>query len=213
MLPDPKKVARVLNRTLFKSKEERREEDERIRDVQVRVARTQIRRHIQKQKEMEGRLKALAKRALSLGEENRFKQVGRQLLWTEKDVLRWEKYLLTLEILQARRDQARASIELLSAVKVMSESLNLIAEPQKVGELQLEIEQGLAKASSLEDRMAVMMEMMDETLSSDLMVDDESLSGLEDRLGSELAGEEAAAFDREIEEGLRKIRDELQGSS
>ena len=34
MLPDPKKVARFINRTLFKSVEERHEEDERDRKIE-----------------------------------------------------------------------------------------------------------------------------------------------------------------------------------
>ena len=210
MLPDPKKVAKVIKR-LSKTKEERMEEDEREREVQIRVAKTRIKRYISKQKEMASKLKILAKRALALGEEGRFRQVGRQLLWTEKDIVRWDKYLLTLEIMQARRDQASASTDLLKAVKVMNESLNLVSEPQKMDELQMEIEQGLAKASSLEDRMEMMMEMMDETLSADMMVGDGSLLSLEERLGNELAGEEAAAFDREIEAGLNRIRSELEG--
>ena len=213
MLPDPKKVARFINRNLFKSAEERREEDERDRDVKVRIAKTRIRRHIQKQNEMAARLKALAKRALALGEEARFRQVGRQLIWTENDILRWEKYMLTLEILEAHRDQARASGELLQAVKVMSESLNLVAEPHKLGELQDEIEQGLARAATMEERMAVMMDMMDASLSADMLADEGSLAGLEERLSAELASQEEAAFDREIEEGLQKIREQLQDKS
>jgi len=38
MLPDPKKVARLLKRTVFQSKAERQRETEIKRDVQIRSA-------------------------------------------------------------------------------------------------------------------------------------------------------------------------------
>ena len=60
MLPEPKKVAKFLKRTLFTSADERREQDERERVVQVRVAKSRIRRHINNQKQMVSRLKGLA---------------------------------------------------------------------------------------------------------------------------------------------------------
>jgi hypothetical protein len=58
--------------------------------------------------------------------------------------------------------------------------------------------------------MEIMMEMMDSTLSADLQVDESALEKMEAGLVEEVAGQEAAAFDREIEDGLRKIRAELE---
>ena len=81
------------------------------------MGKTRLQRHLNKQKKMASRLKALAKRALSINDEARFNQVGRQLLWTRQDIRRWEQYLLSLEILEARRDQVRASSDLIEAIK------------------------------------------------------------------------------------------------
>jgi hypothetical protein len=210
MLPDPKKVAGFLKKTFFQSAEERRQEEELNREVKVRLGKAHLRRHLAHQKDMLNRLTALAKRALTLNDEPRFRQVGRQLLWTKKDIQRWEQYLLTLEVLEARRDQAKASVELVQSVKAMSESLADLSSPQQIGDLQRQLEEGLARASGLEERMEVMMEVMDSALSADMPVDEESLSVLETGLIDEITSQEAAAFDREIEDGLQKIRSELE---
>ena len=209
MLPEPKKVARLIKKA-FRSAEERRKEAEFDRDVQVRMGKTRLKRHIAKQKQMSLQLRRLAKRALEINDQARFRQAGRQLLWTQRDLGRWEKYLLSLELLEARRDQVKASVELIQSIKAMSESLNELAEPQRIGELQRELEEGLARASNLEERMAVMLDVMDETLSADMLTEEEGLLGLETALSDEVAGEEAGAFDRQIEEGLRQIRKELE---
>lgn len=82
MLPTPKKVADTIRKTLFQSADERRQEAEASRDVQVRMGITRVRRHIVHQKEMEHRLTAFAKEALRINDEVRFRQVGKQLLWT-----------------------------------------------------------------------------------------------------------------------------------
>jgi hypothetical protein len=210
MLPNPKKVAKAINKALFQSEDEKRAEREIDRDVQLRTGKARIRRHINHQNEMVGQLTALAKRALALNDEPRFRQVGRQLLWTKQDIQRWEKYLLSLEILQARRDQVKASVDLIQSVKSMSESLIDLAGPQNVAELQQDLEQGLARAASLEERLDVMMDMMDETLSGDLRVDEDALSNLETNLSEQVAAQETAKYDREIEDGLRQIRQELE---
>ncbi|MBC8331523.1 MAG: hypothetical protein H8E28_06040 [Anaerolineae bacterium] len=209
MLPEPDKLARTVKK-LFRTAEEKRQEAELNRDVQVRMGRARLQRHIQNQKKMALKLRALAKRALALNDEARFRQIGRQLLWTQQDLQRWEQYLLSLELLQARRDQSRASLELLNAIKAMSESMNAMAGSQNVGELQRELEQGLARAANLDERMALMMEMMDSTLAADTQVDESALDGLQANLTEEVVSEETSAFDRNIEEGLQRIRKQLE---
>lgn len=209
MLPDPKDVAKTINR-IFRNREERQQDVEFNRDVQVRMGKTRLKRHLANQKNMVIRLKALAKRALSLNNETKFRQVGRQLLWTQQDIQRWEQYLLSLEVLEARRDQARASVDLIKSVKAMSDSLSDLAAPGQMSELQRDLEEGLARASSLEERMAVMMDVMDSTLTADMVVDESALTDLEDGLTDEIAQQEAAMFDEEIEASLSKIRDELE---
>lgn len=209
MLPEPEKMARAVKK-LFRTAEEKRQEAELNRDVQVRMGRARLQRHIQNQKKMALKLRSLAKRALALNDEARFRQIGRQLIWTQQDMQRWEQYLLSLELLQARRDQSRASVELLNAIKAMSESMSAMAGPQNVAELQRELEQGLARAGNLDERMAMMMEMMDATLAADVQVDEGALEGLQTHLTNEVVRAETSSFDQEIEAGLRRIRKQLE---
>ncbi len=208
MLPDPKSVAKGI-KWLFRSKDEKQRAVEAERDVQVRQGKARIQAHISKQRNMIPKLRLLAKKSLAMGDEGRFRQVGRQLLWTEGDITRWNKYLLTMEIMEARRDQVKASVDLIHTVKVMSESMTMLTEPQQTAELQRQMEHSLASAESMDERINIMMEMMDSTLAQGMPSDEESLEKLRDSLGEEIVTQESAQFDKEIEAGLDKIRKEL----
>jgi membrane-associated HD superfamily phosphohydrolase len=210
MLPTPKKVADTIKKTIFQSPEERRQEAELNRDVQIRMGKARVRRHIAHQKDMLRRLTAFAKQALKINDEARFRQVGRQLLWTQQDVTRWEKYLLSLELLEARRDQVKSSVDILQAIKAMGESLAELTSPEQVTSLQMELEKSLARATSIDERMEIMMEAMDTTLGANIVVDESALENLQENLSERLASEEAAEFDSQIEAGLREIRRELE---
>ena len=210
MLPTPKKVADTIKKKLFQSANEKLQEAEVNRDVQIRMGETRVRRHIAHQKEMVHRLTGIARQALKINDEARFRQVGKQLLWTQQDVNRWEKYLLSLELLEARRDQVKSSVEILKAVKAMGESLAGLTSPEQVTSLQVEMEKALARATSLDERMEIMMEAMDTTLGADVQVDEGALEKLQESLSERVSGEEAAEFDSQIETGLREIRRQLE---
>ncbi len=197
-------------RRTWMSAEERLEEDEINRDVRVKMGKNRLRKHINNQHQMEKKLTELARRAIELEDDGRFRQLGRQLLFTRQDVIRWERYLLTLEMVEARREQAKSSVELLRTVQAMSESMMDLANPQQAAEMQRQLQVGLARAESLDERMSIMMDMMDSTLEEGTPEEEQSLSELEKSLTEQITQQESAAFDREIEEGLRKIRDELK---
>lgn len=209
MLPDPKKVARKID-GLFKSKEEKIADRELERDAQLNMSKARIKKHISNQREMVRKLTVLAKRALSLNDEARFRQVGKQLIWAKNDINRWEKYLLSLEMFEARREQARASAEMLQAIKTVSESLADVIPAEDSLEMQKELQKGLARASNLDERMSMMMDMMDSTLEDEMLTDPVALDGLKDSLTDDIMQEEAANFDQEIEEQLKNIREDLE---
>ena len=118
--------------------------------------------------------------------------------------------MLTLELLEARRDQARASVDMLQAVKAISESISEMAGPQNVAQMKGDLDQAMTKASSLNERMEIMMEMMDTTIGVDVQVDDQRLNELEDTLVESISEEEAASFDEQIQDGIARIRKELE---
>jgi hypothetical protein len=197
-------------KNLFKSGEQRREENEINRDVKVRIGKTRIKRHILHQQQMEIRLMDLGRKALALEDDARFKQVARQLLWTRADMSRWEKYILTLEVLEARREQVKASVDLLQSVKAMSESMIDLTGPEQAAQLQTQLQQGLARAESLDERMSIMMEMMDSTLEGGMPNEDSAVNDLEKMMREQNAQGQTASYDKEIEDGLRKIREEMK---
>jgi hypothetical protein len=209
MLPDPKSVAKGI-KFIFRSKEEKQNAIEMERDVQLRQGKNRIRSHIAHQREMIPKLRALAKRALAMGDEGRFQQIGKQLLWTENDIIRWDKYSLTLDMMEARRDQVRASSDLIHTVKVMTDSMSDLAGTEQVTQLQQQLDRSLAQADSMDERINIMMDMMDSTLAEGMPADENSLEKLRESLGEEIVTQESAQFDKEIESGLDKIRKQLE---
>jgi hypothetical protein len=211
MLPEPKEVAGFLKRNIFKSKQQRVQEAEVKRDVQVRTAKSRIQQHIQRQKEMVFRYKELARKALSLNDEARFRQAGQHMLAAQQSITTWEKYLLSFELLESRREQVRATVDMMEAIKAVGDSLESLAEPAALGELQTQVERGLAQASSLDERMQVMMGMVDTALEAGEPAQSGDLGRLEESLLTEIQSQEAADFDPELEDGLAHIRKELEG--
>lgn len=209
MLPDPKDVAGGI-RHLFLSKEEKQKAIENERDLQLRQGKNRIRLHIAHQKDMIPKLRALARRALSMGDEARFRQVGKQLLWTEADIVRWDKYSLTLDMLEARRDQVRASADLVHTVKIMTDSMSDLAGTEQVSQLQEQLDRSLAQADSMDQKIAVMMDMMDTTLEAGIPADEGAIEKLRESLGEEIVTQGSAQVDQDIETGLQKIRKQLE---
>jgi len=209
MLPDPKDVAKGI-RHLFRSKEEKQQAVENERDLQLRQGKNRIRAHIAHQREMLPKLRGLARRALAMGDEARFRQVGKQLLWTENDITRWERYTLTLEMMEARRDQVRASAELVHTIKIMSSSMSDWAGAEDAGQLQAELDRSLAQADSTDQKIGVMMDMMDATLAGGIPADEESIEKLRESLGEEIVNQGNMQVDKDIDAGLEKIRKQLE---
>ena len=197
-------------RRLGMTGEQRQEEDEINRDVKVRMGKSRIKRHLAHQQKMEGRYLELGRQALALGDNDRFRQIARQLLWTRSEMVRWAKYVLSMDVLEARREQVKATVSLMRSVKAMSESMIELAGPQEAAEMQRQLQEGLARAESLDERMSIMMEMMDSTLEDGTPDDNEAVADIEKNLREQNAQSDTASFDKDIEDGLRKIRDEMK---
>lgn len=190
--------------------ERRHGEQEMEREIKIRRGKASIRRHIHSQQTMQQRLWKLGKKALRLGDEAQFRRIGTLYLKAREDVNRWERYLLTFETLQARRDQAKATGSFLEALKALNESLLEVTSPKAMARMQEGLAEGLARAETLEDRMAVMLELTDEALIAGEPMPTGDLSELQGLMESEVIAEEAESFDSRIQEGLRKIREEME---
>lgn len=208
MLSDPKNVAKGI-KYIFRSKKEKQRMLELERDSRLRQGKHSIRTHIVHQNAEIPKLVALAKRSLALGDEPRFQQIGRQIIWTENDIIRWQKYLITVEILESRRDQVRAFADLIGTVKTMTDSMRELAGTEQVIKLQQQLDESLSQTASTEERIDMMMDMMDSTLSEGSPADEKAIESLRSSLGEAIITQESSQFDKELEAGLDKIRKQL----
>jgi hypothetical protein len=190
--------------------ERRQTEKEMDREIKIRRGKASIRRHIRNQQKAAERLWELGKQALSLGDEVQFRRIGALYLKARQDVNRWQRYLLTFETLEARRDQAKATASFLEALKALNKSLLEASSPQTMARMQQDLAEGLARAETLEDRMAVMLELTDEAILAGEPVSTDDLSEVEGLMQAEVVADEAESFDARIEEGLRRIREEME---
>lgn len=210
MLPDPKDVASGI-RHLFRSKAEKQQAIERERDVLLRQGRNHIRSHIAHQREMIPRLRTLAKRALALGDESRFRQIGKQIIWTESEIVRWEKYTLTLDMMEARRDQVKASSNLVQTLKLMTDSMAELSGTEQVSQLQEQLDRSLAQTASMDAKINVMMDILDTTLAEGIPADEGALEKLREGLGEEIITQDESESDQQLDASLESMRRHLQG--
>lgn len=209
MLPDPKDVAKGIKH-IFRSKEEKQNAVENERDLQLRQCKSRIRAYINHQREMQPKLRTIAKRALEMGDEARFRQVAKQILWTENDIVRWDRYTLTLDMMEARRDQVRASANLVHTVKVLTDSMSEFAGAEQVTELQQQLDRSLAQADSMDAKIDVMMNMMDSTLAQGMPADETALEKLRETLGDEIVAQAGGQRDEALEAGVQRLRRQLE---
>jgi hypothetical protein len=192
---------------LFKSKEEKELE----RRMQAKQGRTRIMRHIEKQKQAIEKYWELGKRALTLSDDKQFRTIGAQYLWTQNEITRWERYLLTLDTIEARRDQAASVTEFVKSLKALTESMMAQASPSQIAKMQKDLELGLARAETVQERLDLLMEMTDETLSSSEGSWSAAGSGGLDELKQAMASEAShSEADARIDEGLKKLAEQMR---
>lgn len=188
---------------------ERQQKKEYERDFQVRQGKKRIQRYIDQQRQMEQKLWTLGKQALKLGDNAQFQMVGKQIIWTQNDINRWQRYLLSLETLAARRDQARMTGDFMQSLKAMSDSLLVGINSESLLDIEKNIDAGLERVKNLEDRMDLFMEMAEYTLVDLDRADRHRLDELQTVMQQEAEMDEANSFDAQISAGLERIRREM----
>ncbi|MCW1968131.1 MAG: hypothetical protein KIH69_008440 [Anaerolineae bacterium] len=146
----------------FKSKQQRDVE----RSAKLKMGKRNILRLVAKQQDLLQRLHELAKRALTLGDERQFKQLGNRYLALQDDIAKKQRYLLSLDALEAQLEQSRQNVEFLDALKGLTGSIMGLADPKNIAAMQRDVEDTLARAESLSDRMDVIMDLAADTLDS-----------------------------------------------
>lgn len=209
----------------------RKERQEFERQVQARQGRARIKRHINRQRQMLDRLREMMRRALLLKDERQFRALAKQYIWTQQDIRRWERNLLAFDSLQARRDQVKATREFLESMQAMSRSILVNADPAELARMEQDLQMALARAQTMEEVLDAMMGAVDESVFTFEEMEEKDLEQAMEALARDLtaeigreattasseasepaalSGETASALDRQIDDLMKRIEEELR---
>lgn len=184
---------------LFKSKAQlAAEREQKLRSGQIR-----INANIRREEAIAERVLKLARRALALGDEAQFKQLGRRYVMLLDDINKKKRYVVSLEALSAQIDQGHAAVDFMTAMRDVVGSVTGLGDPANLAMLQRQADEGLNTAQSMSDRLDAMMDLAASNLSSPEF-DDARLAELEQTLarGAPAPG---AGTDDPLEAALDKL--------
>lgn len=194
----------------LKSKEQREQE----RHDQLRAGYIRINQNIKKQRAMSQKLWDLAKRALTLGDQQQFKQIGQRYLLTVADINRKERYVVMIQALETQLDQSHLGVEFMEAIKGITGAVAELTTPQNMAAMQREVEDGLARAEAMTDRLDTLMELATDSMyTADQNLSEERLKDMENAMLRDGASQGATSQDARIDELLNKIAEEMKGQS
>jgi hypothetical protein len=188
----------------------RKETKEIERRIKFKRGKSQVESYINKLAANEKKLFNLGKRSHKLGDKAQFVHIAKAILWTQEQRNRWERYLVQMETMEARRDQVQATGAFVGSMKAMTESMMQGASVKDITKAQVEMENALARAESVEETMNVVMEASaDSAFSSDELTD-EKINELQRIIAGDASVEEEDVFDSKISDGLKSIEEELK---
>ena len=191
---------------LFKSKDERRIE----RNIQIQKTLGLFAGQIKKLKKQEDAYIAAGRQAKRVGAPQQLELAKKALKTTMAQRRRLDQQLLTLKIAVQMKEQSETHAEFAKALKGVSKSIGDMFGSADMVKTQKDFELAMAKAQSMEQRVDLFLSsasgtMLGEPLGEGEIVTDEEIDKLVD---AEAAHAERAA-DKEIDKGLKEIRDEL----
>ena len=190
--------------------ERRRQTKEIEREVKFKQGLARVRNYVQKCQRAQKKYWTLGKRALSLGDRQQFENVTRAYLTTGEAANRWERYLVAMETVSVQRDQVRATGEFAKSMSALSASMMAGAKPEDITKVQMELEQALMRAQTLDETLSAVMDASNDTIFSAEGVTDDSLKQVEEAMKVETEQEESGVLDRRIADGLGRIEEEMK---
>ncbi len=193
---------------LFKSKEERRIE----RNIQIQKTLGMFDSQIKKLKKQEAGYLKSAREAKSAGALQQCELAKKALKATMSQRRRLDHQKLTLKIATQMKEQAEAHGQFAKALTGVSKTIADLFKADDMVKTQKDFEMAMGKAQSMEQRIDLFLSsasgsMLGEPAEEDgAAVSDEEIEGLID---SEAAQAEQSV-DKEIEEGLDEIKNELE---
>lgn len=193
--------------SLFKSREERRLD----REVEIRKGINLIKRNIRDLKRNEKEYLEKAKKARQLGSKGQLEFLKKAVKRTASQRLLMEKQLLGIETANQIKNQSEAHAQFAKAMLAVSRSIGEMFSAMDLGKTQVKLEEALAKAESMEERMNLFLDVSGRSLFDQEGGGEEAISDAEidELIDREIAAEESGNVDQEIQDGLDEIQKEL----
>src|SRR5689334_10057753 len=144
---------------LFKSKDERRVE----REMKIRQGMRAIERSIRQQEKFAEDFIKNAQHARKIGDNNQYLFIRNALKKTAAVKKMLERQLLAIKNAMLIQQQAQASQEFASSMNVMAQEIGRVFGEMDLTRTQAEWEKAVAQASSMEERMEVFLDSMEQT--------------------------------------------------
>jgi hypothetical protein len=161
---------------LFKSKEERRIE----REMKIRGGMRSIEKSIRQQEKFAADFIKNAQHAKKIGDENQYKFIRSALKKTAAVKKMLERQLLSIKNAMLIQQQAQASQEFAQSMNLMAQEIGRTFGEMDLTQTQAQWEKAVAQAGSMEERMEVFLDSMEQTATSgtvtsrdELVTDDE----------------------------------------
>ena len=190
--------------------DQRRQKKEIEREVKFKQGLSKVRSYVQKCNQAQKKYWTLGKRALKLGDRQQFENISKAYLRAGEMANRWERYLVSMETVALQRDQVKATGAFAESMKALSTSMMAGAKPEDVSKMQMDLQQALIRAETLDETLTAVMDATSDTIFSSEGLSEESLQERETAMSGEVEHEEGAALDDRISSGLRRIEDQMR---
>ena len=144
---------------LFKSKEERKVE----REMKIRAGMRAIEKSIRQQEKFSADFIKNAQHARKIGDENQYQFIRGALKKTAAVKKMLERQLLAIKNAMLIQQQAAASQEFASSMNIMAQEIGRVFGEMDLTRTQAQWEKAVAQASSMEERMEVFLDSMEQT--------------------------------------------------
>ena len=192
---------------LFKSKEERRIE----RDMKIRQGIRRIEKSIAEQTKFQDEFVKNARQARQIGDMQSYQFIRNSLKKTATIKKLLERQLLAVKNALLIKRQAEASADFAGAMKIMASEVGRMYGEADLTKTQLEWEKALAQSQSMEERMAMFLDGMEQGAAMDVSQAGEAIT--DDEIDRLLAAEEQVEKAREDQQmsALRAELEQLKG--
>ena len=193
---------------LFKSKEEKRIE----RTIEVRKGVNSLKRSIRDLHKNESQWIQKAKRARKMGDDDQYKFLKAQLKKTTGQRRMRERQLLSIETAAQIKDQAERDVDFAQAMGSVAKAISDVYGEVDFVKTQKNFEKALSQAETLQQQMEIFLEMTQEHVMSGEVEGEGGVvsdNEIDRMLEEEVVHEESGSVDKEIEQGIKDVQEEL----